>query len=127
MPRYQVQLSDLIFVKGYGFLSFAKKMGTNIGERIIKNLSGKYSQKILDHAKQSATGALKLHQKQRFKKQQKQQLINLLDNTPKQPTNFRTKDWVEINHELREKYNTKSQIRFKTSMLRLVLCDYSDA
>ena len=108
-------------------MSFAKKMSKNIGERIIKNLSGKYSQKILDHAKQSATGALKLHQKQRFKKQQKQQLINLLDNTPKQPTNFRTKDWVEINHELREKYNTKSQIRFKTSMLRLVLCDYSDA
>ena len=108
-------------------MSFAKKMGKNIGERIIKNLSGKYSQKILDHAKQSATGALKLHQKKRFKKQQKQQLINLLDNTPKQPTNFRTKDWVEINHELRETYNTKSQIRFKTSMLRLVLCDYSDA
>ena len=27
--------------------------------KISKNLSGKYSQKLLDHAKQSATGALK--------------------------------------------------------------------
>ena len=31
----------------------------NIGKNIIKNLSGKYSQKPLDHTKQSATGALK--------------------------------------------------------------------
>ena len=34
-------------------------MGKNIGENISKNLSGKYSQKLLDHAKQSVTDALK--------------------------------------------------------------------
>ena len=40
MTRYSVQPRDRIFVKGYGFLSFAKNMGTNISE----NLSDKYSQ-----------------------------------------------------------------------------------
>ena len=51
MTRYSVQPRDRIFVKGYGFLSFAKNMGKNIGKNISKNLSGKYSKKILDHAK----------------------------------------------------------------------------
>ena len=34
-------------------------MGKNVGENMTKNLSGKYSQKILDHGKKSATAALK--------------------------------------------------------------------
>ena len=38
---------------------FAKNMGRNIGKNISKNLVSKYSQKLLDHAKQSATDALK--------------------------------------------------------------------
>ena len=42
---YSVQPRDLRFVKGYGFLSFAKSMGKNIGKNISKNLGGKYSQK----------------------------------------------------------------------------------
>ena len=49
--------------------------------------------------------------------------INLLDNTPNQSTKFRTKNWVETNDESRGTYNTNSQIRFKTSMLRSTLCD----
>ena len=59
MTCYSVQPRDLIFVKGYGFLSFAKNIGKNISRNISKNLSCKYSQKILDHTKQSATDALK--------------------------------------------------------------------
>ena len=51
----------------------------------------------------------------------------MLDNTPNQPTKFRTKNWVEINDDSRGTYNTNSQIKFKTSMLRSTLCDYSDA
>ena len=43
-PRYQ------IFVKGYGFLSFAKSVGKNIGRTISENLVRKYSQKRPDHA-----------------------------------------------------------------------------
>ena len=55
MLRYSVEPRDRIFVKGYGFLSFAKNMGQNSCENISKNLSGKYRQKILKHAKKSAT------------------------------------------------------------------------
>ena len=54
-------------------------------------------------------------------------LINLLDNTPNQLTKFRTINWVEINDDSRGTYNTNSQIKFKTSILRSRLCDYSDA
>ena len=56
-----------------------------------------------------------------------QKVINLLDNTPNQPTKFKTKNWVEINDDARGMYNTDSEIKFKTSMLRSSLCDYSDA
>ena len=64
MTRYSVQRRDPIFVKDYGFLSFAKNMGRNIG----KNLSSKYSQKLIDHAKQSATHALKTSSKRAIQK-----------------------------------------------------------
>ena len=55
-----------------------------------------------------------------------QQIINLLENTPNQPTKFRTKYWVEINDDARRTYNTNSQIKFKNSMLKSSLCDCSD-
>ena len=51
----------------------------------------------------------------------------MLDNKPNQAINVRTKKWVEINDDSRGPYNTNSQIKFKTSMLRSNLCDYSDA
>ena len=38
--RYSIEPRDRIYVKGYGFLSFAKNVG--------KNLSNKCSQKLLD-------------------------------------------------------------------------------
>ena len=41
--RYSIEPKDRIYAKGYGFLSFAKKMGTH--------LSNNYSQKLLDTAK----------------------------------------------------------------------------
>ena len=40
-------------------LYFAKNMGTNIDKNICKNLSGKYTPKLFDHARKSATYALK--------------------------------------------------------------------
>ena len=51
----------------------------------------------------------------------------MLDNTPNQPSKFRTKRWVEVNDESSGTYNVNSQIKFKTSMLKSSLCDYSDA
>ena len=55
-----------------------------------------------------------------------QKIINLLENTPNQPSKFRTNNWVEINDGSRGTYNANSQIKFKAPMLRSSLCDYSD-
>ena len=57
-----------------------------------------------------------------------QKIANLIDdNTLNQSSKFRTRNWVEINDELRGVYNVNSQIKFKTTMLKSSLCDYSDA
>ena len=56
-----------------------------------------------------------------------QKILNVLDYTPNQPwQKIKTKKWVEINDESRGTYNEDNQIRFKTSMLRSCLCNYSD-
>ena len=68
MTRYSGQPRDQIFVKGYRFSSFAKNMGKNIGKNISKNLSGSCSQKPLNHAKISATNALKTSSKRVIQK-----------------------------------------------------------
>ena len=51
---------------------------------------------------------------------------DLLDNTPNQPSKFRTKNWVEVNDDLRRTYDTNSQVKLKTSILKSRLCDYGD-
>ena len=61
-----------------------------------------------------------------------QKIAYLLDNkvvlsASNQPSKFRTRNWVEINDESKESYNTGSDIKFKTTMLRSNLCDYADA
>ena len=56
-----------------------------------------------------------------------QKIANLIDDTSNQPSKFRTRNWVEINDESRGAYNVNSQIKFKTTMLKSSLCDYSDA
>ena len=42
-----IETRDIRYVKGYGFLSFAKNIG--------KSISSKYIQKLVDSAKKSAT------------------------------------------------------------------------
>ena len=59
-------------------------------------------------------------------KMEYQKISNLLDNAPNQPSEFRTKNWIEINDDTRGVYSPNKQIRFKTAMLRSSLCDYSD-
>ena len=48
----------------------------------------------------------------------------MLDNTPNQPSKFRTKNWIEINDDAHGMYNTNSQIKFKSTMLKSSLCNY---
>ena len=56
-----------------------------------------------------------------------QKIANLIDDTSNQPSKFRTRNWIEINDESRRTYNVNSQIKFKTTMLKSSLCNYSDA
>ena len=56
-----------------------------------------------------------------------QKIANLTDDTSNQPSKFRTRNGVEINNESRGTYNVNSQIKFKTTMFKSSLCDYSDA
>ena len=74
MIRHSVQLRDRIFVKGYGFSSFAKNMCKMICKNASKNLSGKYGPVMLG-ARHKPLNLhqmhLKLLQKESFKKQQK--------------------------------------------------------
>ena len=57
-----------------------------------------------------------------------QKIANLLDDKKSnQSSKFRTKNWIEINDESRGTYNVNSQTKFKTTMLKSRLCDYSDA
>ena len=54
-----------------------------------------------------------------------QKIINLLDYTTNQRSKFRTRNWNEVNDDLRGTYDN-SGTKFKTSMIRSDLCDYSD-
>ena len=51
----------------------------------------------------------------------------MLNDELSKPSKFRTKNWFEINDDVRGEYSPNKQIRFKTPMLRSSLCDYSDA
>ena len=50
----------------------------------------------------------------------------MLDNTWNQPSKFRTKSGWNFDESI-ETYTVNKQIKFKTSILRSSLCDYSDA
>ena len=50
-----------------------------------------------------------------------------MDNSPNQPSKFKTKCRIEINDQSNGVYKTNSDIRFKNTRLRSSLCDYSDA
>ena len=57
-----------------------------------------------------------------------QKIANLIDdNTLNELSKFKRRNWIEINDESRGAYNVNSQIKFKTTMLKSSLCDYSDA
>ena len=50
--RYSIEPREKKYVKGYGFLSFAKNIG--------RSLNNKYGKKLIDTAKKSATDELKI-------------------------------------------------------------------
>ena len=68
--RYSIEPRDRVYIKGYGFMSFAK------------SINNKYGKKLVDTAKKSATDAIKTASKRAIQKLLKQlvtwQVIKLL-------------------------------------------------
>ena len=56
-----------------------------------------------------------------------EKIAHLLDSASNKLSKFRTRNWVEINDDIRSAYSPNKQIRFKTAMVTSSLCDYSDA
>ena len=65
--RYSIEPRERRYVKGYGFLSFARNLGIHAA-KVAKNLNNKYGQKLADSAKKSAADALKIAGKKAIQK-----------------------------------------------------------
>ena len=52
--------------------------------------------------------------------------INFLENTNNLSYKFQTKVWDETINDSHGTYNTNSQIKFETTILKSSLCDYSN-
>ena len=121
--RYSTEPRDSIYVKGFGFLSFAKNIG--------KRLSNKYGQKLIDSAKKSTTDAIKTALKRAIQKTD-EATANLIGNKiadkitspPKEKTamelhnNDETED-VEID-TLKKRYISPDERKQIIEELRLV-------
>ena len=66
--RHSTEPKGRVYVKGYGFLSFAKTHVFTHVTIVAKNLNNKYSQKILDTAKKSTSDAIKTASKRAVQK-----------------------------------------------------------
>ena len=65
--RYSIEPRERRHVREYGFLSFARNIGTHAAN-VAKNMSNKYSQKLVDTAKKYATDAIKTASKRAIQK-----------------------------------------------------------
>ena len=169
---YSIESKFRKYVKGYGFLSFARKAGDKYGKKLMdtatktgidaaktafkwviqkteeatRNLIGneiankitslgktKSKEKeeeeidILPEKRQQIIDDLTLFW--HFIKVEYQKITNLLGTTLDEVPRFITKKWVKVHDQLGsadDRYKPSKQIRFKTSMLRSDLCNFSD-
>ena len=102
--RYSIEPRDWIYVKGYGFLSFAKNMG--------KSLTNKYGQKPLDSAKKSTTDAIKTASKRTIQKTAE----GIGDLTGNKIADKITSVWnKKTTKELRDKDETEDDVEITTN------------
>ena len=65
--RYSIEPREGRYVKGYGFLSFARNIGTH-ATKVAKSLNNKYGQNVVDNAKKSAADPFKIASKRAIQK-----------------------------------------------------------
>ena len=89
--RYSLEPRDWVYVKGYGFISFARSM------------SNRYWKKLLDTAKKSATDAIKTASKRTIQKTAEatgdligNKTADKITSISKKPSNISNNDDVEL-------------------------------
>ena len=89
--RYSLEPRDWVYVKGYGFISFARSM------------SNRYWKKLLDTAKKSATDAIKTASKRTIQKTAEatgdligNKTADKITSISKEPSNISNNDDVEL-------------------------------
>ena len=106
--RYSIEPRDRIYVKGYGFLSFAKNIG--------KNLSNKYGKKNIDTAKKSTTDAIKTASKRAIQKTAEATGDLIGNNIVDKITSISKKS----NKELDNNYDEKEDVEITTRKTRYI-------
>ena len=108
--NYSIEPKERRYVKGYGFLSLAKNMGTH-ATRVAKNLNNKYGQKLVDTAKKSATDALKIAGKRAIQKTAEASgdlvgnfIADKITSISKNPAVNRTQMWLAMKYQKKDIY-----------------------
>ena len=107
--RYSIEPRERRYVKAYGFLSFARNLGTH-ATKVAKNLNNKYCQKLADSAKKSATDTLKIAGKRAVQKTAEASR-NLVGNFIADKITSISKKTQQVNHtqiQLAMKYQKKN-------------------
>ena len=112
--RYSLEPRDRIYVKGYGFLSFAR------------NMSNKYGQKFVDTATKSATDAIKTASKRAIQKIAEatgdmigNKIADKITSVSKKKSNHENNDDVELTTH-KKRYISPEKIKQIIEELRLV-------
>ena len=66
--RYSTEPRDRIYVKGYGFLFFAKNIGKSLSNKYAATSATNVAQKLLNSAKKSTTDAIRTASKRVIQK-----------------------------------------------------------
>ena len=106
--RYSIKKRDRIYVKDYGFLSFAKNMN--------KSLSNKYCQKLLDSANKFTTNAIKTASKIAIQKTA-EATGDLIGNKIADEI---TRIWKKLAKELHDNNKTEEYVEITTDKTRYV-------
>ena len=112
--RYSIEPIDRIYIKGCGFLSFAKNMG--------KTLSSKYIQKLLDSAKKSTTDTIKTASKRAIQKTTEatgnligNKIADKITSVTKKSSNNNNDDGVELTTHKKDTYLQKKYNKLLTN------------
>ena len=112
--RYSIEPIDRIYIKGCGFLSFAKNMG--------KTLSSKYIQKLLDSAKKSTTDTIKTASKRAIQKTAEatgnligNKIADKITSVSKKSSNNNNDDGVELTTHKKDTYLQKKYNKLLTN------------